>query len=464
MPIDPEVAFVHKILTTGDLKKAIDLGIRPDPFINTEAKTWFEWLLNYYRDLDHPGAVPELETFKYHFPKAGFSQRPPNAEIGELVQMMRLKQLKSHLGRLGNTLTECGRQMDVAQMLSGAQGAHRELMELLYGLRGQRPCWLSSDVEAIFEEYEFRKQGILQGALWPWQVINQKTGGIENGDMITFYGRPKQLKSWLAMVVVVNYYLFSYTGRVLIYSCEMKKELFRRRAAAVIASIHYGRYRAGQLEKEEEERFYSALRGLHQSELNSCTNGHKKELIIVRPGAEMGVQDLQSKIETMNPDLVLVDGAQHMAAGLGGEKVEHKAQTNLSWSLKHRVADQYNIPLIAVHQANRKSGEEDLDDIAFSDSWARDSDALIKVQKIRTDENGQICALFFSGAREYDMTGIMVHAKPAYNFGYIEEIESPESFREFLKNNKEKNIQSEETKRRTEGARDRIRSGNRIVV
>lgn len=201
----------------------------------------------------------------------------------------------------------------------------------------------------------------------------------------------------------------------------------------------------------DELRFQEMINALKQSEVNSCTNGHKKEMIILYPDDEAGLTDLQAKIEAYHPDLVVVDAVQYLSNGKGEVKNDWKFQSVLSRSLK-RMAVSYNLPIIAIHQANRaKEGEGDLDDLAFSDSWARDSDVLIKVKKIKTNDIGNMCAMVFSGAREFDFTGMYIHAKPAHNFNYIDTIESLESLLEFIKWNKKKNTDREKHLRRMSG-------------
>lgn len=434
--LDVEILLISKILETGEIKPVIDSGLKVDQFISEDVGAWFQWIFDYYRDPAHPQAIPTLEVFKLNFPKALFPDVNARLSLLEAIELVKKKQLQGEMRTIGERLFTAADSEDFQELKLEAEEAQKGLSQLLCRSKKEDINFFSSTTADITGIYESNKKSCgFTGVFWPWDIVNEKAGPMEDKSLGVLHGRPKQLKTWVGTAIAGNYYKLSFSGRVLIYSCEMPVVIMRQRLACYLSKVDYHRFRKGSLLPDEEERFYTTLYELEQSELNSCTNGHKKEMIITKP-SDLSLLDLQSKIESYGPDLVVVDGVQYLADGKGAAKSDKNAQAELSRGLKE-TADSYNLPILAIHQSNRERDSGYLEDLAFSDQWGRDPDFILRVTRIQTTNIGQVLALMFGGSREFNLTGVLVHGKPAVNFDCIDEIATMKRYDELVSGEKE---------------------------
>jgi hypothetical protein len=102
--------------------------------------------------------------------------------------------------------------------------------------------------------------------------------------------------------------------------------------------------------------------------------------------------------------------------------IDWKAIAHISQDLK-LTAQEFNIPLIGVTQANRnaqKANGTDLTELSFTDSLGQDADAVLRVsKKERIDANKVMSTelwLTAPGLREGTFSGIVLGAQPCTDF------------------------------------------------
>jgi hypothetical protein len=230
------------------------------------------------------------------------------------------------------------------------------------------------------------------------------------------------MKTWCALSVAVFINQFA-NARVLVYSLEMPPIQILRRVAALRTRVDYKHFKSGNLQTLEYQRVFQELANLKGEALNA-TNKHNTFMVCGTAGdGGGGVSFLHSKIREFNPDLVIVDGMYLMRDDRQKQRtVDWKAIAHISQDLK-RTAQEFNVPVIGVTQANRKADKSaknaDLSEIAYADALAQDCDLAIRVQKKINKETGlPELILALPGMREGDLDAFMIHATPAVDFSF----------------------------------------------
>jgi replicative DNA helicase len=434
---NPEFLLISKILETGDLKQVMEAGIEPHHFVDELCADHYSFLVDYYLDPAHGSrSVPTEEIFKVRFPKDNIATVHERTGLKELIVQTQRMQLSVACGQLADEVAEGAENGKPKQALEIAISSATSLLSRSHDTKDIR---IADHANKIIDDYKGAKEGKMRGIPWPWKRLNELTRGIEPGNLVLYYGRPKQMKSWVACYQAAHFYQTNMRGgKVLFVSLEMPAELVARRLAAAIARVNYEKFMQGKLNKDEEIAFTQNLNELSQQESADMYEGRKKELIITVPENDMSVIEIENKVEEYDPDLVVIDGTYLLSdARTRRSGVDWKILANVSTDLK-RLAQRKKVPIVGVHQANRKSDEEadDLSDIAFTDNYARDADVLIKCIHMEDYNEKSTLALLFSGAREFKMAGFYIHGKPAENFEYINDFRSREELLSKIKNSK----------------------------
>ena len=99
----------------------------------------------------------------------------------------------------------------------------------------------------------------------------------------------------------------------------------------------------------------------------------------------MTVSGIQAKIQELDPDVVIVDGAYMMQSeDARFEPGSAQAITSISRGLK-RLAQSTKIPIVVTTQASqtRSKGGLHMGSAMYSQSWAQDADILLGVERIQ---------------------------------------------------------------------------------
>ena len=261
---------------------------------------------------------------------------------------------------------------------------------------------LSGAYDQLAEEYEIVQEGGgLTGIPWPWEVLNQETLGMHPGDLIIIYGRPKSGKTWHALNAGVHAYLRS-GQRVLIFSMEMMTKNVQRRCACLLAGIDYGRFRKGQLLKEEYDQVFGWLWHLRE---NHNDNGPDILATSNKDEGGGGISSLRANIQEFRPHLVIVDGLYLMRDDRQGiRSADWKAIAHISRDLK-QTAVSSKIPIIGVTQGKRDSAknpkEADLMELSYADAIGQDADKVIRISRVENQQTHEFeTILSFPGSRE----------------------------------------------------------------
>jgi replicative DNA helicase len=247
------------------------------------------------------------------------------------------------------------------------------------GLSGSTDIDLTKDPLRRWDDYLERKDlpNGLRGIPTGFPTIDQATSGLQNGQLVVIIAPPKTGKSTLALQVALN--LHREHGKVPMFqSFEMSNIEQENRYDAMRSLISHHRLLTGTLTQDEEARYKKILEGLEKID-------HKFWLVDSAAGST--VSGIASKIQTLQPDIVFIDGVYLMIDEQSGEANTPQALTNITRSLK-RLAQRFNKPIVITTQVltwKMKKGNVTADSIGYSSSFFQDADIILGLQ--REDEN-----------------------------------------------------------------------------
>jgi replicative DNA helicase len=216
--------------------------------------------------------------------------------------------------------------------------------------------------------------------------VDDRTGGMQDGELIIVAGRPGMAKTSYALNIAANVAGAPQNGTelgALVFSLEMPKEQIAMRMICAEASLDIGRYRKRSLTPGEHDRMFVAADRLGQLP------------IWVDDTPAITVADLRSKVRAKQhefnrraPDgrwlrrlgLVAVDYLQLMTHP-GADSREQEISA-ISRGLK-ALAKELSVPVVALAQLNRsvetrggKDKRPQLSDIRDSGAIEQDSDIV----------------------------------------------------------------------------------------
>jgi replicative DNA helicase len=418
-----EHQLVCKIIETRDFHTVEKLKIDEtfflgDPMTLSQTREVFKFIRDHFHNPTTFGSVPSWELLQYRF--AGFPWVGSHDTLPTLCQEARRYKLRAQILTIVDEIT---RTVDVDPHV--AMNSIREAASTLVSQHDiSNDLLLSTAHERLLQEYEMVQNGHgIIGIPWPWDVLNEDTQGMQKGQFIVVYGRPKSMKSWVSLYIACNAYMRG--ARVLIYSLEMSPIMVQRRCAALMAQVEYSQFKNSKLDPATKERVFAILQYLRSQETNQTTaNGHQPALLATQPDGETsGISSLHAKIREFSPDLVIVDGMYLMKDDRQkARNIDWKSVAHISQDLK-RTAASFNIPVLAVTQANRGADKDprkaDLAELAYADALGQDCDLCMRVHKQKdTMTHEDELVLSFPGSREGKLEAFVINGVPAVNFHF----------------------------------------------
>ena len=426
MAASKELQLIAKIADVGELRPVIDAGITVDKFADQDARLVFEYISRYHHSRKTVGNVPTRELIAENFPSVDL---PPvdRLTLSSAIEEFLNHDIKSRLNKLTDFMSEWG---DTPEKV--LPHAYAEISDMQRDKRTSIDIVVSDSTLDIKRRYEDAKnRDVLKGIPYPWKILNDETQGMQDGQFIIFYGRPKSEKTFLGIKVSTHAYDYA-NRRVLIYTREMSPDQMMDRTICTLIHAPYDAFRKGYLHElphpyggTMEDAFYSYVDTLKTNEETVALEGKRKTIIITSDREDRkggGVNGLRRKIEDHKPDLVFVDAVYLMRNDRNGTRsVKWSDQAAVSQDLKD-LAQDFNRPLIATLQANRGSEMhkgESAANMSFSDSYAQDCDLAIEIIKKRIDDSNNELALAITASREVNLAGFAIHGNPCDNFDIL---------------------------------------------
>ena len=217
----------------------------------------------------------------------------------------------------------------------------------------------------------------MTGAPTGFKVIDEKTGGLQKGDLIIIAGRPSKGKTSLALDMAGHIALEKQQGTVVVFSMEMPADQIAARLFSSLAKINHKNIRNGQLSGEEWV---------------SLTKWHgifKKASLYIDDSGALTPIEVATRVRRLkrdNPDLalVVVDYLQLINMERNNENNRAVEISNISRALKS-LAREVNVPVIALSQLNRniesRKTKPQMSDLRESGAIEQDADLIMVLYK-----------------------------------------------------------------------------------
>lgn len=412
-----ENVLITRIIETEDIRTVIKRQINADYFVMPDTRAAYSYLVGHYNQY---GATPSMELFREKF--EDFDLHTTSDSVAAVCDHLRRNKLYRDLGEM----VEEGVRM-IRDDPNEALGHFRTMVATLTTQHVlTNDIDVTKTVEEIKAEYERAAEG--QGMLgipWPWEKLNETTLGIQNGELVFIYARPKAGKTWYMIKTAVH--ALKHGRRVLFHTLEMPVQQIRRRSAAVWSGVDYQALRRGQLEPKVKSQYYDDLDALAELE-GFIVSGRGED-------KNTGITSLAAKIQEYDPDIVFIDGVYLMRDDRGGKRSnDWQAISHITQDLKALVG-RANLPIVGSTQSNRsgeKSKGESLSEMAFGDSFVQDADYVIRLIHDKVQKEDQEAIMTLPGIREAPGCTFTVHAKFAEDMTQKHVAETQEEIDDYL--------------------------------
>lgn len=433
---NPEVTLFTLAVKERKLGEILKAGARVAHMGSPQHKEALTYLIDFYNDGLHPGAIPSPDQFMQRFPFLQPEPVPegvtPESVVHEVATLGLNRELLSRINVLQTTkrVAEPEDLEEVIQELRNVLG--------MYTIRTEARG--SESAAGVRTWYDEGKDNTVTGLPFPWELLNIPTRGIQPADFILFYGRPKVGKTMLLLMLLVHLLETMEKGsKFLFVSYEMSLQRLMNRLACLIGKIDYKRFNESRLSDEESATLDYALQHIRQ-----LKEEFGKDVIFTGPAIRgkqkrksgFSILDVEQVAEENEVKAIFVDGFIHAQDTRTGKRSrEWTVASNISSDLK-QIAVRLNVPVIGSHQANRESEKEvqigTQKDIAYSDALAQDTDLSMRVSRVK--DHGELRTLVQTeGAREFQMLGFLLGAHFCEDVNWRGLITDEKTLRELLR-------------------------------
>lgn len=323
---------------------------------------------------EHTGGLAYLGELANNTPSAANIRR--YAEI--VRERAILRQLVSTADEIaGNALNPMGR--DAKVLLDEAEAKIFEIAEA--GARHSdgfvhiNPL-LTQVVERIQDLHDRDNPSDITGVPTGFTDLDQKTSGLQPGDLIIVAGRPSMGKTAFALNIAEN--VATLAGLpVGVFSMEMGGTQLAMRMMASIGRLDSHRVRTGRLNDEEWSKLSFALGQLHEAP------------IYIDESGGLNPVDLRARARRLYRQcgklgLIVIDYIQLMSSARSNENRATEV-SEISRSIKS-LAKELQVPIIALSQLSRKVEERTdkrpmMSDLRESGAIEQDADVIMMLYR-----------------------------------------------------------------------------------
>lgn len=268
----------------------------------------------------------------------------------------------------------------IIEIVNGEGGA-REKLETAQGLlaniadeRSEGPKLVKELLSEFVDELDkrFHRDGKITGLPTGFLDLDEKTNGLQPGDLVIVAGRPGMGKSTISQNIAEHACLDGKS--VLLFSLEMSSDQVINRSVSSIGRIPFGEIRSGKLSDESWPKVTQSTSRLMEAKF------HVDDQASLTVG-EIGARSRRVKRQH-GLDLVIVDYLQL----LGGEGENETLRiTAISRGLKILAKD-LGVPVIALSQLNRSLESRTnkrpiMSDLRQSGSLEQDADLILFIYR-----------------------------------------------------------------------------------
>jgi len=274
--------------------------------------------------------------------------------VGSVANIKKYAQMVRDRSTLRQLLSACGSIVqDVydeseRQVAAHLDEAEKKILSIAESFGKDKPAFSSMN-ELMVESYRelearYAEQKEIVGLTSGFKDLDEKTSGLQRGDLIVVAGRPSMGKTAFAMNLARNA-AFEMDGQeaVAVFSLEMSSQQIAMRMLASEARINMQSLRTGKFSAEDWRKIASATGALSESSL------------YIDDTAAISVLELRSKCRRLKRErglaLVVIDYLQLMSGRSDSERREQEI-SEMTRSLKG-LAKELSVPVVVLSQLNR---------------------------------------------------------------------------------------------------------------
>lgn len=369
--MNKETQLLSKVISDRDLTPLFTRKVNDSWFLDNEDRKVWNLLRTHFTKY---GECPSVEVIQDNFPSYKVMEVTDSVEY-ILDSLVSSRRKASTVSMIGDAIEFIEKHKDHESALLSLQRGIVKLDE--DGLSQTSDVNVKEDPLKRWDDYLWRKDnpGLL-GVPTGFPTMDTATGGLQNGQLIVIVAPPKTGKSTLALQIAQNVHM---SGKVPMFqSFEMSNVEQLSRYDAMRSRVSHTRLQTGSLTPEEEARYKRILQGIERM---------RENFWLIDSAQGSTVSGIASKIQTLQPDIVFIDGTYLMIDEQTGEANTPQALTNITRSLK-RLAQRVNKPIVISTQVlnnKMRNGQVTADAIGYSSSFHQDADVIFGLQ--REDEN-----------------------------------------------------------------------------
>lgn len=328
-----------------------DHGISERVF-NQEEKKVFNFLFAYHREY---GSIPPLDTVMLEtgvsFPVV------PNNPIDYWITRVKKSYIRKQIVNCANRITKSkGTEEFNNNCENWVKTLHTDInsFELI-----EKVSTIAETSPQVIQEHDRRqKSAEMFGIPFGIPYLDLISDGAQPTDTIAICARPGIGKTMLMLTMALN--AFRKKKRILYVTLEMSVFQNVRRLIAIDASVPAMYMRLGKLGHWGRKEMEKSIK--------KFSNNTENQFYLLQGSLYTTVEDLISRVQDLQPDVLYVDGAYLLRSVLKitskVERISYTAET-----LKG-IATTFAIPVIETYQFNKQVGKKspgDLGNIGWSD-------------------------------------------------------------------------------------------------
>ncbi len=311
------------------------------------------------------------------------AQNTPSAlNIRRYAELVRERAVQRRLAQVATEIAEAALSpagKEVAQLLDEAESRIFEIGEA--GMRaGQGFKDIKQELARVFERlddlYHRENQSGVTGIPTGFVDLDDRTAGLQPGDLIIVAGRPSMGKTAFALNVAEHVAVDNGLP-VAVFSMEMSGMQLSARVLGSIARVDQHKMRTGRLTDEEWQRLSHAMGKLHEAP------------VFIDETAALNALELRARARRLKRQcgklgLVVVDYLQLMSASSQGENRATEI-SEISRSLK-ALAKELDVPVVALSQLSRAVESRNdrrpmMSDLRESGAIEQDADVILFIYR-----------------------------------------------------------------------------------
>lgn len=272
---------------------------------------------------------------------------PSAANVRAYGDIVRERAIRRELIRASTEIADSAydpRGRDTRELLDAAEKRVFAIAE--HGMRAQQGFFsikslLTRTVERI--DSLFLRDNPITGIPTGWTDFDDKTAGLQRGDLVVVAGRPSMGKTAFAMNIA-EYAAIQIKCPVAVFSMEMPAESLIMRLLSSLGRIDQHKVRTGQLAEDDWHRVTSAVSMLSEARL------------FIDDSSNLSPNELRARARRLHRQegqlgLIVVDYLQLMQVP-GTNENRATEVSEISRSLK-ALAKELSVPVLALSQLNR---------------------------------------------------------------------------------------------------------------